>query len=189
MKECKNKLAKEMYYVKNEERIDVRDKPYAKTQKGKESIAKASNKWRKRNPLFRVWYDMVNRCTNKNNKYYYRYGGRGISVCNRWLKSRDLFIEDMIYGYKKGLQINRVDNDGDYSPENCKWSTPQENSRNQENSKYWFIDGVRYETAKEAGAAHGVSGSSASAWCIGYYKYGRYHSPRSNCFSKLRSEC
>jgi len=81
-------------------------------------------------PLFIVWRNMMNRCYDPTNKRYTRYGGRGISVCPDW-HDMDKFLEDMHYGHAVGLQIDRIDNDGDYGPFNCRWVTHSENSRNK----------------------------------------------------------
>ena len=81
------------------------------------------------NPLFNVWKNMISRCTKPNDKRYARYGGRGIKVCDRWLDVTN-FIADMAIGYEKGLQINRKDNDGNYSNENCEWATTKAQTRN-----------------------------------------------------------
>ena len=76
-----------------------------------------------------VWRDMKNRCTRPALKSYKYYGGRGISVCERWF-SFDNFLQDM--GLKPdGLQIDRINNDGNYEPENCRWVTPKVNRNNQ----------------------------------------------------------
>jgi len=80
-------------------------------------------------PLFNVWTGMIRRCTNPNDKKYPRYGGRGIKVCDRWLNVNN-FIADMTAGYKKGLQINRIDNDGNYTKDNCEWATTKAQTRN-----------------------------------------------------------
>lgn len=87
-----------------------------------------------RTPLYKTWSSIIQRCTNPNNKEYHNYGGRGISVCSRW-EDYNSFHQDMSSGHKPGLQIDRIDNDGDYSPENCRWVTPSENNRNRRNNK------------------------------------------------------
>lgn len=81
-------------------------------------------------PLRFIRKAMIHRCKNENNKYYKNYGGRGIKVCEEWMNSLQKFYDwATLNGWKKGLSIDRKDNDGDYTPENCQWITRSENSR------------------------------------------------------------
>lgn len=81
-----------------------------------------------------VWSAMILRCEDPKRTHWHRYGGRGIKVCDRW-KQFDLFRQDM--GYRPGdrYQLDRVDNDGDYGPHNCRWIDRKENCRNRFNNR------------------------------------------------------
>lgn len=86
----------------------------------------------KNTKLYYVWNTMKQRCVNPNVTRYKRYGGRGISVCEEWKKSFLAFHTwANAAGYKQGLTIDRIDNDGDYKPSNCRWVTNLENRRNR----------------------------------------------------------
>jgi hypothetical protein len=90
--------------------------------------------------LYNIYYCMKDRCFNPKNKSFYRYGGRGITVCTHWKENRNAFIDWALEnGYADNLQIDRIDNDGIYEPENCRWVTNKENCRNTSaNLKIYF---------------------------------------------------
>lgn len=81
--------------------------------------------------LFSVWSDVLRRCFNKNRQDFQRYGGRGITVCDEWKNDFLAFYNwSMANGYKNGLSIDRINNDGNYEPSNCRWATLNVQARN-----------------------------------------------------------
>ena len=81
-------------------------------------------------PEYSSWRNMKNRCLNKNVDAFKYYGGRGITVCDRWLESFENFYEDMGLRPTPEHSIDRLDSNGNYEPSNCKWSTKKEQMRN-----------------------------------------------------------
>jgi hypothetical protein len=90
--------------------------------------------------LYDVWRTMVRRCTDPARREYTNYGGRGIAVCARWLKDFQAFARDMGTPMP-GTQLDRVDNDKGYCPENCRWVSGKENQRNRRNTTRVLWDG------------------------------------------------
>jgi hypothetical protein len=92
--------------------------------------------------LYNIWFKMIRRCSSPLSQDWNRYGGRGIRVCERWHDIHN-FVADMDSSFKKGLTIDRIDNDGDYTPENCRWATDLEQNRNKNNNRWIEADGER----------------------------------------------
>jgi len=88
-------------------------------------------------PLYKIWANMRQRCLNQTSKKYPRYGGRGITICPEWINSYLQFEADMLPTYQPGLTLDRKDNDGNYTPENCRWITLSEQ---QYNKRYPWMD-------------------------------------------------
>lgn len=88
-----------------------------------------------RKPEYEAYKDMKKRCLNPKHKGYKNYGGRGISVCERWLESFDNFKADM-GNRPPGKSLDRIDNSGNYEPSNCRWATAKEQIANRRVCKY-----------------------------------------------------
>ena len=110
--------------------------------------------------IYNSWLAMMSRCYNSRNVAYKRYGGRGITVFEKWHDFLEFKKWSISNGFSEGLQIDRIDNDGDYTPYNCRWVTPAINSRNspstklriqdvEEIRKLYFEDGVDRKTLSE----------------------------------------
>lgn len=120
---------------RNRERVRASGARYRRSEKYKA--------WRKKNrkhlaerqlqritPEYNTWIHMKCRCMCKTNAAYDRYGGRGIKVCKRWIYSFKNFLTDM--GLRpKGRSLDRINNDGNYTPKNCRWATSMEQHRNR----------------------------------------------------------
>lgn len=85
-------------------------------------------------PEYQTWTAMKNRCRLPNTRGFHRYGGRGITYCERW-ESFENFYADMGSRPDPSLQLDRIDNDGNYEPSNCRWATRVENSRNRSTTR------------------------------------------------------
>lgn len=83
-----------------------------------------------KHPAYAVWHSMIQRCTEPTHQSWRNYGGRGITVCDRWLHSFENFWSDMGPTYQRGLDLDRRDNSQGYSPENCRWVTRLVNGGN-----------------------------------------------------------
>ena len=84
--------------------------------------------------LYQIWKSMIDKTQNENSKDFKYYGERGISVCERW-RSVEFFIEDMYQSFEEGLQLDRIENDGNYEKSNCRWTTNKIQQRNKTNKQ------------------------------------------------------
>jgi len=99
--------------------------------------------------LYNIYADMKRRCEQQSRKAYPRYGGRGITVCEEWREDFQAFYDwAMANGYEVGLQIDRIDNDGNYEPENCRWVTARENNNNRRDNVKITINGEEHTIAE-----------------------------------------
>ena len=108
-----------------------------------------------RTPEYNAWIDMKQRCFNPNHQHYLHYGGRGITVCDRWKNSFEDFLADMGSRPTAKHSLDRIDNDGDYCPENCKWSTKAEQQNNRRNNKPLITIGSKTYTIAQWGIEMG----------------------------------
>lgn len=134
-------------------------------------ISKAKTHGMSKLPEYAIWISMKARCCNEGNNDYKDYGGRGITVCDRWLHSFEKFIEDMGVRENQKLTLDRVDNEKGYYPENCRWATQSEQACNRR------ITGV---TSKYRGVS--LSGRKKTIW-VATTKYVRRGDVKSkNCY-------
>lgn len=92
---------------------------------------------------YNSWSQMIQRCTNPNHDRYKNYGGRGISICDKWLKSFDEFLLDMGNAPSNHYSIDRIDVNGNYEPSNCRWATLTEQYRNMTTNRFVELYGVK----------------------------------------------
>ncbi|MGJ8515686.1 hypothetical protein LMG33810_002885 [Carnimonas sp. LMG 33810] len=109
---------------------------------------------------YRTWTDMKTRCLNPMSTSYEKYGGRGITVCDRWSKSFAAFLHDMGRKPSPGHSIDRIDNDKGYSPTNCRWATDYEQVMNRRNTIFVTIGGIK-KTLVEWCEIYGCTPASA----------------------------
>lgn len=121
-------------------------------------------------PLYHVLRHMKSRCSNSDDPAFKDYGGRGIRVCERW-QSIANFVEDMGDSYQPGLEIERIDNDGNYEPGNCRWATCKEQANNRRNQVTLTFNGQTKSLAawsEEIGIPYGTLWTriSVKGWSI-----------------------
>lgn len=99
------------------------------------------NKWRR---LYGIWIGIKTRCLNPKNHAYKDYGARGIKICDEWKDDFDRFSDWSIRnGYDESLSIDRINNDGDYCPENCRWVTDEIQRSNRRDSHFLIVNGEK----------------------------------------------
>lgn len=106
---------------------------------------KYDSKGLSQHPLYHKWGGMKRRCYDVHDSKYDKYGGRGIQMCKEWLHSFKAFYDWSIdNGWEEGLQIDRIDNDGNYEPNNCRYVTAKENCNNRSTTRKIEINGITH---------------------------------------------
>lgn len=101
--------------------------------------------------LYHIWRTMKARCEDPNSHKYHAYGGRGITVCEEWLNSFESFYDwATASGYRDDLSIDRINNDGNYCPENCRWATAKEQANNTRRNRLLTYNGETHTVAEWA---------------------------------------
>lgn len=110
---------------------------------------------KKSHPLYGVWSAIKDRCRNESNKCYAIYGGKGVTLCDEWERFEPFYEWAISSGYMQGLSIDRINSDGNYEPDNCRWANAGTQSRNTSRNIYIQIDGEA-KTISEWARAKGI---------------------------------
>lgn len=121
-------------------------------------------------PIYWTWRGMLQRCENPSDEAYKNYGFRGIKVCDEWHKFVPFCDWALANGWQKGLQLDRINNNGNYEPGNCRWATPQENSRNRRDNRMITFAGKTQCLAAWAD-------ETGIEWCTLWFRINRYRWP------------
>lgn len=122
-------------------------------------------------PIYKVWYSMLGRCNNPNNKAYPNYGGRGIRVCERWLIFENFYedVSKLEHFGEKGYSLDRIDNDGNYEPSNVRFADRKTQQRNTSRNIMVEYKGQEMTLAEAAE----LSGINYSTLCARYNRDGK----------------
>lgn len=129
------------------------------TNKGKESSSFLLHK----DPLYNAYHNILARCRNTRHKYYKYYGGRGIKC--EWGDFKS-FCTDMKDSYEKGLTLDRIDNNGDYCKENCRWVTMKDQSRNRRSNIYYKGECALDASHRLGGECHLIYDRLKAGWSL-----------------------
>lgn len=136
--------------------------------------------------LYRIWFCMINRCYNNKNDNYPWYGGKGITLCDEWKNDvKNFYNWSMKNGYKDNLTIDRIDVNGNYSPENCRWVDMKHQCNNRSCNMLYEKDGI-LKTAGEWGKELGIDGKYIYSILDGRIKkYGVFKKVRRDSLIKV----
>lgn len=139
----------------------------------KRKIESVSTHKKSGTPEHRAWLSMKRRCENKNSDHYDKYGGRGINVCEEWGNSFESFLRDMGLRPTDQHSLDRVDVNGNYCKENCRWATKEEQANNKRNNRIVEINGKK-QTLSMAAREIGITESGLRARLKKEQLNGRY---------------
>tara|TARA_B100000686_G_C16784392_1_gene974203 strand:- start:2383 stop:2886 length:504 start_codon:yes stop_codon:yes gene_type:complete len=139
--------------------------------------------------LYNSWQNMKGRCLRQTHPKYERYGGRGIKICNEWLGIEGFYKWAMANGWEPGLSLDRIDNDGNYCPENCQWVTMSANSRKKSTTKLTREQAENIRNLAAQGVDDEVIARSfgVTAGNIWFIKKGYTHVASGECTQMLQS--
>lgn len=131
---------------------------------------------------YESWASAKNRCTCKTSKDYPKYGGAGITFCNRWADSFEQFYTDM-GDRPQNTSLDRIDTTKGYEPDNCRWATRSEQQRNKKKSYDWNINGEIFTSAEAAAIRFGVTVQTIHKWMWGWEdkRRNKKWSPKNGC--------
>lgn len=137
---------------------------------------------------YRAWQAIKNRCLNSRDKSYYKYGGKGITVCSEWINSFESFINHVGKCPGKKFSIDRIDNTKGYEPGNVRWATISEQQKNRSVCYFWFIDGIKFDSITEAASHFSVTNGTIYKWVYGYFdkRRNKFTQPKTNCFNERK---
>lgn len=112
--------------------------------------------WAKDEPLYAIWAGMKKRCNSEYHPNHKHYGGRGISLCDEWYDYANFRAWSLSAGYKNGLSIDRINVNGNYEPQNCRWATTIQQQNNRRSCRYFTLNGETL-TIKQWASMFGIS--------------------------------
>ena len=148
----------------------VRNKTIIKCKKCSriESAIKNTKHGMKNTSTYSSWCAMKERCLNKSSKDFSYYGGKGITICDKWINSFEEFYQDMGERPKK-TSINRINNSLGYFKENCEWTSASKQQKNKTTSYFCEINGVVYDSLTDAAKVFKVTKQTISKWVNGWF--------------------
>lgn len=135
-----------------------------------------------RTKLYQVWFAMLKRCNDIKSSAYKYYGERGVRVCQKWLLF-DVFYKDMGDRPSPKHTIDRINNNGNYCPENCRWVLLKQNCQNTSHSKKWVVNGKTFNSMRDAAKDFNVNSATVKKWCDGKRMGDKIIGKKENCYS------